>query len=70
MLKLQSTGFSIFRLISKLEVLYCRYCCIVKLYVYKIPIVIKLVALYCSVVYCKSASTVTFKVLYVNKFIH
>ena len=47
--------------------LYCRYCCIVKLYVYKFSI--NLVALYCSIVYCKSASTVVFKVVYVNKFI-
>ena len=27
-------------------------------------------ALYCIIVYCKSASTVAFKVLYVNNFIH
>ena len=38
MIKLQSISFSIFRVISKLEVLYCRYCCIVKLYVYKFSI--------------------------------
>ena len=27
-------------------------------------------ALYCNIVHCKSASTVAFNVLYVNKFIH